>query len=70
MVDKSTLDRCLEGISFPADGQTIVECAQANDCSSDVLSKISDTPGHTYESEEELLCDLGNTQYCSSSGLS
>jgi hypothetical protein len=67
MVDKSTLDRCLEGIRFPANGQTIVECAQGNDCSHDVLSKLSDTPAHTFASEEELLCDLGNTRYCSSS---
>ena len=64
MVDKQTLDRCLEGITFPASGQEIVECAQANQCSSDVLSKVSDTPGHRYGSEDELLCDLGNTQYC------
>jgi hypothetical protein len=67
MVDKSTLDRCLEGIRFPANGQTIVECAQGNDCSPDVLSKLGDTPGHTFQSEEELLCDLGNTRYCRSS---
>jgi hypothetical protein len=64
MVDKETLDRCLEGIKFPAKGQEIVECAQGNDCSSDVMSKISDVPGYTYHSEDELLCDLGNTHYC------
>jgi hypothetical protein len=67
MVDKSTLDRCLAGISFPASGQTIVECARGNDCSSDVVSKLMDTPGYTYDSEDELLCDLGNTRYCSTS---
>jgi hypothetical protein len=64
MVDKSTLDRCLEGITFPANGQELLECSQGNDCPSDVLSKMNDTPGHSYESEEELLCDLGDAQYC------
>jgi hypothetical protein len=64
MVDKSTVDRCLEGITFPADGRTIVECAQTNSCPSDVMSKISDSPGHTFRSEEELLCSLGNSPYC------
>jgi Protein of unknown function (DUF2795) len=64
MVEKSTLDTCLQGISFPADGKTIVETAGYNSCPSDVLSKISDTPGYTFESEEELLCDLGNSTYC------
>ena len=64
MVDKSTLDDCLRGISFPADGRTIVDTAGYNSCPSDVLSKIGDTPGYTFESEDELLCDLGNTPYC------
>lgn len=64
MVDKSTLDRCLEGIEFPASGAEILECAQGNSCPRDVLSQMNDIPGYTYESEEELLCDLGDTQSC------
>jgi hypothetical protein len=64
MVDKSALDRCLEGLTFPAHGQEILECARGNGCPTDVMSQMNDTPGHTYESEEELLCDLGDTQSC------
>lgn len=64
MVDKQTLDGCLEGITFPASGLDILECAQGNDCPTEVMSKMNDTPGYTYRSEEELLCDLGDTSYC------
>jgi hypothetical protein len=64
MVDKSTLDACLKDISFPADGQTIVECAEGNSCPSDVLSRVQSLPPLTFGSEDDLLCRLGNTEYC------
>ncbi len=64
MVDKSTLDTCLQGISFPADGNVIVDCASANSCPHDVISQVQSMPSRTYGSEEELLCRLGNTDSC------
>ena len=32
MVDKSTLDNCLKGNCFAADGHEIVECSSGNGC--------------------------------------
>ncbi len=64
MVDKSTLDACLKDISFPADGHTIVECAEANSCPRDVLSQVQAMPSRTFGSEEELLCRLGSIDFC------
>ena len=64
MVDKSTLDSCLKGISFPADGNVIVDCSSANSCPREVISQVQAMPSRTYGSEEELLCRLGNSEYC------
>ena len=64
MVDKSTLDGCLHGISFPADNTTIVESASSNHCPQDIISQVESMPSRTYGSEDELLCRLGNTEYC------
>jgi hypothetical protein len=64
MIDKSTLDRCLSGISFPADGHKIVDCASGNSCPLDVISQVQAMPSRTYGSEEELLCRLGEASYC------
>ena len=64
MVDKVTLDGCLEGIDFPVDAATIADCAVGNTCSRDVLSQIGELSSQTYGSEEELLCSLGNNDYC------
>ena len=64
MVDKSTLDNCLQGISFPADGHVIVDCASGNSCPRDVMAHMQSLPSRTYGSEEELLCRLGNSEYC------
>jgi hypothetical protein len=64
MVDKSTLDRCLEGITFPVEAQTIVDCAQVNSCPSDVLAQIRDSSAGRFSSEEQVLCSLGNSTYC------
>ena len=65
MVDKSTLDNCLKGISFPADGNVIVDCASGNSCPREVISQVEALPSRTFRSEEELLCGLGNHEYCS-----
>lgn len=67
MVDKSTLDRCLEGMRFPADSETIVECAEGNACPREVLSQVGELPVRTFFSEDDLLCSLGATEYCSTS---
>lgn len=64
MVDKSTLDSCLTGISFPADSDVILDCASGNDCPSDVTAQLRSMPSHTFRSEEEMLCRLGNSSYC------
>jgi hypothetical protein len=64
MVDKRTLDQCLEGIRFPVEAQTIADCAQINSCPSDVLSQIRDSSVGTFSSEEQVLCTLGNSVYC------
>jgi len=64
MVDKNTLDACLKDISFPADGHTIVECAEGNSCPIDVLSQVQAMPPLTFSSEDDLLCRLGSTEYC------
>jgi hypothetical protein len=64
MVDKETLDRCLEGITFPVEARTMADCAQFNACPSDVLSEIRDSSAGTFSSEEQVLCSLGNSPYC------
>jgi hypothetical protein len=64
MVDKSTVDSCLQGISLPADGHEIVDCASGNGCPPDVISQIASLQSRTYGSKEELLCKLGNSEYC------
>jgi hypothetical protein len=66
MIDKSTLDGCLRGISFPASGDEIAECASGNGCSGDVTSQMSSFGSERFSSEEDLLCRLGNHSYCSS----
>ncbi|NLE22577.1 MAG: DUF2795 domain-containing protein [Actinobacteria bacterium] len=67
MVDMSTLDPCLEGISFPADVHTIVECAEGNLCPREVISEVAQVSDRTFSSKDELLCSLGNPEYCSTS---
>jgi hypothetical protein len=54
VVDKSTLDRCLEGITFPAEARTVADCAQVNACPSDVISQIRDSSAGTFGSEEQV----------------
>ena len=59
MVDKETLDRCLEGISFPADGGTIADHASFNGCPSDVVAAIRKlAPGIPVEVAIDDLPDL------------
>ncbi len=64
MVDKSTIDRCLEGITFPVGAQTVADCAQVNSCPSDLLSQIRESSVGTFASEDQVLCTLGNSTYC------
>jgi len=64
MVDKSTIDRCLDGITFPVAAQTVADCAQVNACPSDVISQIRDSSAGTFRSEEQVLCTLGDSTYC------
>jgi hypothetical protein len=67
MVDKSTLEPCLKDISFPADSETIIECAEGNLCPREVLTEVARVPSRTFSTEHELLCSLGNPEYCSAS---
>lgn len=64
MVDKSTLDQCLKGISFPARRDEIVECATGNSCPHEVLTQLREMRMSNYRSEDDVLCHLGNTNYC------
>jgi hypothetical protein len=64
MVDKSAVDRCLEGITFPVEAQTVADCAQVNSCPSDVIRQIRDSSAGTFTSEDQVLCTLGNSTYC------
>ncbi len=64
MRDKSTLDRCLEGITFPAEAHTVADCAQVNSCPSDILCQIRESSAGTFTSEDQVLCTLGNSTYC------
>lgn len=64
MADKETLDRCLEGMRFPAEASTIADCAQYNSCPSDVISQLRASSAGTFSSEEQVLCSLGDSTYC------
>ena len=65
MVDKGTLDRCLTGISFPADRDEIADCVAGNSCPRDVVAQLQALRAGTFRSENEMLCDLGDPRYCS-----
>ena len=64
MVEKSTLGECVKDISFPIGGPEIVDCASGNNCPREVISQMQRMSPRTYDSEEELLCQLGNSRYC------
>lgn len=64
MIDKSTLDRCLEGISFPAGSDEIAECATGNSCPSEALAELRDLRVSTFRSEDDVRCHLGDISCC------
>ena len=64
MVDKKILDDCLKDVSFPVDRDEIADCASGNSCPREVISQMQQMSPRTYSSEEELLCQLGNSRYC------
>ena len=65
MVDKSTLDGCLQDVSFPAGGPEIADCAAGNSCPRDVVVQLQGLQSRSYRSEEEILCQFGDPRYCS-----
>ncbi len=65
MVDRSTVEQCLTGISFPAGKNEIAECASGNSCPRDVLDELRDMQVSRYTSEEDVLCHLGDISACS-----
>ena len=65
MVDQGTLDRCLRGISFPAHKGAFVKGASGNGCPSEAIIALVELPERTYGSERDLLCQLGDSGYCS-----
>jgi hypothetical protein len=64
MVDKSTVDGCLKGVSFPASKDEVGECASGNSCPQEVFSQLQDMHVTSYHSEDDVLCNLGNLTYC------
>jgi hypothetical protein len=64
MVDESTMDGCLRGISFPASNEEVAECANGNTCPSEGISQLRETHVTRYHSEDDVLCNLGNLTYC------
>ena len=64
MVDKETLDRCLKGLTFPADGAAVADHASYHGCPSDVVEAIRKLSDLTFKSEEEVFCSLGESTYC------
>jgi hypothetical protein len=64
MVDKGTLDRCLQGTSYPAHRNQLIDRASANRCPGEVLIALVDLPEGTYPSEDDVLCRLGNPAFC------
>jgi hypothetical protein len=64
MVDITTLDECLSGISFPADADVIVGCTSGNPCPREVVTQIQAMGSRSLRSEEDLLCALGDESYC------
>jgi hypothetical protein len=68
MTDRSALDACLEGITFPVDAGTIIECSAANTgCSGDAISQLGSTPDWAFGSREELYCEMGDSAACRAS---
>ena len=64
MIDKVLIGDCLTGLDFPADGHTIVEQADRNDCPYSVVSQLQSSPSRTFSSRDELLCSLGDVESC------
>jgi hypothetical protein len=64
MVDKGTLDQCQHGTGFPARRKELVDRASANRCPSEALIALVDLPERVYLSEDDVLCQLGDTAYC------
>lgn len=65
MIEKRSLDACLRGISFPADGSEIAECISGNSCPPDLRAQLLALPPHRRFTEESLHCELGDPVYCS-----
>ena len=65
MVDKGTLDQCLQRTSFPAHKRVLVKSTSGSGCPSEVIIPLLDLPERTYLSENDVLCQLGDTAYCS-----
>ena len=65
MVDQGTLSRCLRGTSYPVHKDVFVRGAAGNACPSEAIIALLELPERDYASERDVLCQLGDTAYCS-----
>jgi hypothetical protein len=65
MIDRSTVESCLRGVSFPAGKDDIVSSAVSNSCPSDTLGQIRSMELSRYSSKDDVLCHLGDISACS-----
>ena len=64
MIDRTTVESCLRGISFPAGKDDIVSSAVSNSCPSDTISQLRGMEVSRYSSKDDVLCHLGDISYC------
>lgn len=64
MIDTDTIKACISGLEFPADVHDVVDQSEANGCPKSIVSQLQSSPNRTFSSQDELLCRLGDTQYC------
>ncbi len=64
MIDTDTFKACIQGLEFPADVHDVVERSEENGCPKSIVSQVQSSPNRTFSSRDELLCRLGDTQYC------
>ena len=65
MVDQGTLEQCVRGTNFPAQKDAFVKGASGNGCPSEAIIALLQLPERAYGSERDVLCQLGDTAYCS-----
>jgi hypothetical protein len=67
MKDRSTLDACIGGVSFPVDVNAILASSSGNGCPQEVVAELDTSPNWTLDSREELYCQMGDLDACRAS---